>query len=260
VNLRAIIAGSGVVAPGLPGFAASRRVLSGRAAYAPAPIPKYRTARLPANERRRLTETARLAFQACEECVAQWAEPAELVSVFGSYSSDVGNLDKICRVLARDPLHVSPTVFHNSVNNAPAGYWTIGLGSSEASTTIAAGTGTFAATLLEGLGWVNAGRAVLMACYDMASPRLIAAARPVMQSFAAALLLAPDGPGRPLTVDEADAPPSVCADAALENLRRDNPSAQALPLLQALARDDSSEVILMAGRHRRLALHIAAAS
>jgi hypothetical protein len=46
---------------------------------------------------------------------------------------------------------VSPTLFHNSVHNTPAGYFSIATGIQTASVSLSAGDNTFSAGLIEAL-------------------------------------------------------------------------------------------------------------
>src|SRR5207249_3493148 len=88
-----------------------------------------------------------------------------LPHVFASAYGDLAVNDYLCATLARAPLEVSPTRFHNSVHNAPAGYWAIATGCTRASTAISAGDASFGAGLLE---------AALLACSE-SGPTLLAA-------------------------------------------------------------------------------------
>lgn len=226
------------VAPGLTDWSAAAAVLTGAVPYQTAPIAKYKTTLLPSNETRRMTETTRLAFAVLEGCLADISH-RDLPSVFASYSSDVVNLDALCTQLARDPAMISPTKFHNSVANAPAGYWSIATGSRAPSTAIAAGSATFVVGLLEAAMIANAERTdVVYACYDIASPATLATHRPIANAFASGWLLSPtitsDSIGK-VTFNTDGGSESTLTPGPLEDLRRSNPSARALPLLRAVA-------------------------
>lgn len=65
-------------------------------------------------------------------------DPASLLSVFASCRGDQTISDYMCRTLAEDPFALSPTRFHNSVHNAPAGYWGIASGAIGTSSAISA--------------------------------------------------------------------------------------------------------------------------
>jgi hypothetical protein len=51
--------------------------------------------------------------------------------------------------------------------------------------------------------------------------------------------------------------PTKMADAALEGLRRGNPAARSLPLLQALARGDRAELVMEYVSGSRVAISVA---
>src|SRR5699024_6008085 len=99
----------------------------------------------------------------------------------------------ICEELAHDNPALSPTKFHNSVHNAPAGYWAIAANSKQASTALGAHDSGFAA------GWIEAaliaedsGEPVLLVVYDRPFPAPLDAKRHLGAPFACALLLDAD--------------------------------------------------------------------
>jgi hypothetical protein len=72
-----------------------------------------------------------------------------------------------------------PTRFHNSVHNAPAGYWGIATGCTAASTSLCAYDATFAAALLETATQVQAsGQAAVLVAFDTAYPQPLYASVP----------------------------------------------------------------------------------
>ncbi len=251
----------------LPGWAAARRVLRGEGAAAPAPLPAGTL--LPAAERRRAPVTVGLALAVAEgACRAAGADPAGLPSVFASSGGDLEITDYLCRVLAESPGHLSPTRFHHSVHNAPAGYWTIATDCHAASTALAAGDDSFAAGLLEAaLQAAGEARTVLFVAYDVPARGPLAEVTRSADRFAAALVLAPataDGP-RPagsrrlrlrLGARPAAAPPTADAWAALA---AGTPAAAGLPLLALLAADGAGELSFAVGRETGLQVQVAAA-
>ena len=92
---------------------------------------------------------------------------------------------------------VSPTRFHNSVHNAPAGYWSIATGARGPSTSLCAHESSFAAGLLEAAIQAHAeATRVLLIAYDLPHPFPLSAVAPVSAPFGVALLLAPARLGR----------------------------------------------------------------
>ncbi|MBN3793105.1 beta-ketoacyl synthase chain length factor, partial [Burkholderia sp. Ac-20353] len=142
----------------------------------------------------------------------------------------------------------SPTRFHNSVHNAPAGYWSIATRAMATSNVLCAHDGSFAAGLLESLCQVAVDRVpCLLIAYDTDYPEPLRAMRPIIDAFGVALVLAPD-PGAAalarIDVQLTDAPATTLASPELEALRTGNPAARALPLLDALAARRSTSVVL----------------
>jgi hypothetical protein len=185
------VRGIGAWASGMPGWEALRAVARGEAtpaADAPRrPAPEL----LPPNERRRAPDSVLLALEAAQSaCRAAGADPATLSSIFASTHGDLGITDALCSTLARDPTEVSPIRFHNSVHNAAAGYWTIGVGCRAPSTAISAYRATFAQGLLEAALQLQAGEpAVLLVAYDSASEGPLAAVSKSSGLFGLALVL-----------------------------------------------------------------------
>lgn len=243
--------GVGLAAPGLPDWAAAQPVLRMQAPYVSAPLPDYAPQLLPANERRRANPIVRLAFRVAEQALDASGFPAqELAAVFASSGGDTGVVNRICAALAREPRIVSPTDFHNSVHNAPAGYWAIATASRQPSSSLAAFDASFIAGLREAAALVLAeGWPVLLAAYDMAHPPPMDERRPIIAPAAVALMLSPqaDGALARLALAAADAPETTLTEPALEALRQGNPAARALPLLQVLAQGRGGSVVLPGG-------------
>jgi len=151
-------------------------------------------------ERRRAPQTVKYSVEAASQAVQASGRKASLLaSVFASGMGDVGITDQMCRALNREPKVISPTIFHNSVHNAPAGYWSIGAGAHAASSSISAFVDTFAVTLLE--AWSQAAfgrRPVLCVVADMAIQPPMRAICPIPAAAAIALVVSPgELPERP---------------------------------------------------------------
>lgn len=240
----------GCAAPGMEGWEAARACLAGEAAYRPEPLGKLAPAWPPANERRRLSATMRLALCVGEEALdASGCDRRIPATVFASAAGDGDIIHAICEELARPEPAVSPTRFHNSVHNAPAGYWAIAAGSQSASTAIGAQKASFAA------GWIEAallaaetGAPVLLVAYDRPLPAPLHDKHSLAADFACALLLDGEPEGDVLArvgfrLGE-DAAETRLAAPVLESLRRGNPAARSLPLLALLARRAGGRVEL----------------
>jgi hypothetical protein len=239
-----------LIAPGLSGWRESLPVLRGDRPYAPEPLLPFAPELLPRNERRRVTPVIKLAIQAAEQLVVARA-PAlqELRSVFASSGGDGEIINNICLALASPERTVSPTQFHNSVHNGPAGYWTIATECRMPSVSLSAYDGSFAAGLLEAatLAVVEGGQ-VLLVAYDYPPPAPASEVRCFRAPFATAMLLNAERFDRSLarlTIETMDGwREDQVEDERLECLRTGNPAARALPLLRAIARQTSGRVVL----------------
>jgi hypothetical protein len=241
-GLQAAIERIALLGPGLAGWEAARAVLAGAAPYARAPTVIPPPELLPANERRRSGQAVRIAL-------AVGGRPqAPIATVFASSTADGDNCHAICEQLAGEDRLISPTRFHNSVHNAPAGYWSIATRDMSPSTSLCAYDGSFAAGLLEACALVCSSAApVLLVAYDATYPEPLRAKRPVPDAFGLALTLAPvagaTGLAR-IALQATGKPPAPMRDAALEALRLSIPTARSLPLLALLARAARGATIL----------------
>lgn len=247
---RVYLQGIGLCGPGLDGWGKSRAILAGEAGYAPAPASIPPSGLLPANERRRTVRTVKLVLAVGAEAFEHArAAPGAAAMVFASSGGDGDTLDGILKGLSLPEREVSPTRFHNSVHNAPAGYWSIATSSREPSSSLCAHDGSFAAGLIDATAQaVVDDRMVGLVAYDLPYPEPLHGARPIGAVFATALVLAP----RPseLTLAELDIAiepgrgRATRLAAPLEALRAGTPAARSLPLLAALARGAAETVIL----------------
>ncbi|MEO8715994.1 MAG: beta-ketoacyl synthase chain length factor [Acetobacteraceae bacterium] len=242
--MRACIEGVSIWGPGLEGWAASRPILSGEQPYVARESPPPPAAVLSAIERRRAGVVTRLALAVAREAVAMSALPAAgLRSVFGSASGDGIVIHAILEALANgDP--VSPTQFHNSVHNSPAGYWSIGTSSAQPVSCLGCHDDTFAAALLKAMAEVRVERVPVLLCvYDVPLPTPLDAKYKIAAPFGVGLVLSPvdGGTDAPLVSVEYEASPPLSGpeaprESGLRTLSRTVPAARALRLLESLAR------------------------
>ena len=236
------VEGVGIAGPGLEGWTATRAVLTGTAAYRPVPFVPPPVALLPPAERRRAGTAVRLAIAAGSEALGHAGrDPATMAMVFSSSGGDGDTVHEILCVLATEAREVSPTRFHNSVHNAPAGYWAVATGSREPSTSLCAFDASFSAGLLDAAAQATVDdRPVTLVAYDLPHPEPLHGVRPIQGQFALALVFTPGSTPRTLArltigVDRAGMAATPMADAKLERLRIGNPAARGLPLLAAIA-------------------------
>ena len=125
---------------------------------------------IPARERRRAGLLINLAVQVAHEaCENAGVAKNTLPSVFASALSDTAVTDYMCRKLAQPEKMLSPTKFHNSVHNAPSGYWTISSENRAPSSYVAGFEHTVGSGLMEAISQSQAaGSPVLLVCYDIA--------------------------------------------------------------------------------------------
>lgn len=239
----------GLAGPGLASWREGAPLLADESRYRAGEIPRCSSELLPANERRRVSATVRLALKVAEEAMSNSTLSMEEVSsVFATCDGDTEIIDKICVALAQPERPVSPTQFHNSVHNAAAGYWAIAARSPMPSTTVSAYHASFVAGLMEACAQLEVeARPVLLVAYDHPAPAPLAACVGVYPPFAVAMLLNPDATPRSMrlridTVTRQPARGMQCE--ALEKLRVGNPAASSLPLLSALASGRASHVVL----------------
>lgn len=257
------IDGIGFWSPGIPDWAALTHVIeSGVAAQSDAnarPSPNA----LPPTERRRAPEPVLLACEAAgQACAMAGRDASALACVFTSTHGDLAITDAMCATLAADPRELSPTRFHNSVHNAPSGYWTVAAHCHAAATAISAAQASFAAGLLEAAIEVHADNdAVLLSAYDIAARGPLAEVAPSTQAFAIAFVLSAERSERSLarlsiqTVQQRASSTSE-TPSLLAPLEGNPMAAQVMPLLIALGRREASSVTITSGAETSLRIEV----
>ena len=248
-TIRVFPRGVSVFGPGLAGWAASVPVLAGLRDWSDTETPPPPPLILPPNERRRAGLPVRLAMAVAEEAVRMSGlPPAAPRGVFASSNGDGVVLDALLRAMTTPGGQVSPTQFHNSVHNAVAANWTIGVGSNRPATSIGLHDDTFAAGLLKAAAETAREREPVLFCaYDAPLPPILAVKRPTDFSFALALVLTPtDAPGEAgpalaaLSLRFVPHPPEPDlwrpVTPGLRERASGNAAARGLRLLEALAR------------------------
>ncbi|MEP6823193.1 MAG: beta-ketoacyl synthase chain length factor [Ramlibacter sp.] len=251
--LAAYVDGVGLLGPGFDSWEQACPILAGKtsavAVRTRLPVPET----LPPAERRRAGMAVKAALAAGLQAIRNADVSAQdLATVFTSSGGDGVNCHEICAALATADRMISPTRFHNSVHNAPAGYWSISSGAMATSSVLCAYDGSFTAGLLEALAQVASGqRPVLLVAYDTDYPHPLHAVRPIPDTMGVGLLLSPQAGSRSIgriAVDSGAAfterPGQAMADPVLEGLRASIPAARCLPLLRvlALARPESVDL------------------
>ncbi|MFK5913386.1 MAG: beta-ketoacyl synthase chain length factor [Woeseiaceae bacterium] len=236
-----------VAAANLIGLEQALPVLKGKTLWQTSELPKLVPQLLPANERRRTTSYIKLAFHVANE--ASLAEQA-LPTVFASSNGDFYITNHICNSLTTEPKHISPTQFHNSVHNAPSGYWAIAAKSQMASTSISTGNSTFSSGLLETVTQVlSQQQDVLYIAYDYPAIAPLDKVSDVTEAFATAFVLSLKQTNNSygnITLDicHDHVDKSDCINTSLNPLQDSNPIAESLPLLEALCLKNSTTLYL----------------
>ncbi len=261
-QLTVSLEGIGLLGPGFTNWLTGQAILAGQSGYVPQATVLPPSTALPPAERRRAGKAVKLALAIGQEAiVAAGLDPSTLPTVFSSSGGDGYNCHAICETLASVDRRISPTRFHNSVHNAPAGYWGIATGAMLPASVLCGFDASFGTGLLETVTSVvvDNTRSVLIA-YDTDYPEPLRSPRPIFDAFGVALVLAPPGGKGSLveiTVSLVTEPPSRLNDENLESLRQSIPAARSLPLLQAIALGKSARVVLDYLDTLRLAVEIA---
>ncbi len=218
---------------------------------------------LPGAERRRASATVRLAVDIAQGALQQSGMKAkDLATVFASSNGDTNTIHHICDALATAERCVSPTRFHNSVHNAPVGYWSIASGSMQPSSSLCAMSNTFAAGLVEAATQSLAEEvAVLLAVFDTPFPEPLYQLTPGRQPFGVSMVLDADPRGSlaAMTIDigpDTQLVTTKMNDPLLENLRRDSSASRSLPLLAALAQPMAQQVVLRYAEDLRIKVSV----
>lgn len=240
--MKVFVEGVGILGPGLCGWQASRAILAGTAAYVDAALVIPPNDLLPPAERRRTGLAVKIALAVgCEAVAHAQCNASELPAVFASSAGEGENMQAIFETLAADGREISPTRFHNSVHNAPSGYWSIATRSMAPSISLACYDASFVAGLIEAGAQAFTGEnAVVLMSYDAPYTQPLQAVRPISAGFGIALVLTGNKTNRSLAELEISIVRRNCAstpiaNAQLESMRLGIPAARGLPLLAALA-------------------------
>ena len=124
---------------------------------------------IPAKERRRSGLIINLAVEVAHQaCAHAKIDPSTTPSVFTSAIGDTQVTDYMCHKLTQVEKMLSPTKFHNSVHNAPSGYWSISADNRAPSTFVSSFLESFGASLLEAASQADTYQhPILLVSYDI---------------------------------------------------------------------------------------------
>lgn len=255
--LVAYVHGLGFWSSRMPDWAHACAVFRGQKQPLDTEAPRPAPDALSPAERRRAPDTVALALHVAAQAVqASGANARRLPSVFASAYGDLGTTDYLCDTLSRDPTSLSPTRFINSVHNAASGAWGVATGCTLPSVAIAAHGHTFALGLLEALSQCMATQApVLLVAYDVQTVGTLAQLASSEGRMALSLVLGPAPQAESAWQLTLDATPCATQARALpEAGLAQNALADALPCLDALARADTEQPLVLAlPLHARMA-------
>lgn len=185
---------AGVLAPGIDVLADVFALRRGEAAregsVAALPAPEA----LPANERRRASQVVRLTLACAERALTTCPFPVDQLRMV--FASDEGT-GEVCQQMLETlatTRQVSPLLFHNSVHNAPSGYFSIAHRNRQSATSVSLGTQSFAAGLLCAAGEAcTSGQPVLLLAYDPEMTDPLSTLLPVTRATASAWIIAARG-------------------------------------------------------------------
>ncbi|MHB8551548.1 MAG: beta-ketoacyl synthase chain length factor [Acidiferrobacterales bacterium] len=255
--------GINATGPGFGNWDALRSHFATGAALNPDFMPSPPGHILSGAERRRASITVKLAVDVAQGALRQSGMNAEdLAIVFASSNGDTNTIHHICDALATPERIVSPMRFHNSVHNAPGGYWSIASGSMQPSSSLCASNNTFAAGLVEAATQCLVEEVpVLLAVFDTPFPEPLYPLTPGHLPFGVAMVLDAN-PRASLAVMTIAVDTDVrlektqMDDPLLEALRCDSSASRSLPLLAALAVPAAQQVVLGYAEDLRLRVRV----
>ncbi|MCF6353817.1 MAG: beta-ketoacyl synthase chain length factor [Candidatus Polarisedimenticolaceae bacterium] len=238
----------GLIGPGLASWQQAAAILADDGEYQTCELPTLKPGMLKPNERRRTTLTIKLALQAVQDALASNRYP-DLSTVFASSDGDMDIVDRICQALCLPDRPVSPTFFHNSVHNAPAGYCSIATGFHAPSTSLSGLNGSFAVGLLDAAVQATVEQQpVMLVSYDTPWPGALNRFRAQRSPFGVALVLSPQESAQSVVeltlLPGTGGDESKMVDSGLEQLRVHTPAASSLPLLEAIAQNSTARLVL----------------
>ncbi len=247
-ELKCKVAGVGAWGSYFENWLALRALLDG----APLPEDKLKGPKpgiIPANERRRAPLPVRLAVESSWQATQDAdVEPNTLTCVFVSGLGDTDLTDYMCKTLASEHKELSPTKFHNSVHNAPAGYWTISTGTMSAANSVAGYQESVSLTLLEAMIQCETEqKPMLLTFYDAPVAEILQPVLPNQETFAFSLVVFPESAemnGTLLTAkveqrEQTNWPVLNSSCDYLGKLYAENPAAKVLCLAESLSLPES---------------------
>lgn len=244
-DLYCTIVALGAWGPGFEDWAELQGAIIGSASKKAAPVcAKPTPAIMPANERRRAPLPVSLAVETSWQAVESAGIAADnLACVFASGLGDTQLTDYLCSTLASEHKALSPTKFHNSVHNAPAGYWTIATQSMRAANSLCGFEHSASLALLEAMVQCQQEQTpVLLTCYDVPVAEKLGEMLKNTMPFSFSMIITPHAANATGVNMSARITSEACVWPELESnnanliaLYQNNPAARILSLAQRLS-------------------------
>jgi hypothetical protein len=204
---------------------------------------------IPGRERRRAPALVKLAVEVAHQaCDMSGTQKTDVASVFCSAMGDSEIATYICQTLASPAKVLSPTKFHNSVHNAPAGYWSISAQNRAPSSSVAGSRNSFPVALLEAsVLAATESRPVLLVAADIQVRGPYEGVYPIENPFGAGLLIqnqTDDTRRWSFTLEHHVGNKNWPAlkNPFLQELSETNPAARCIALIEAMGLQESAEI------------------
>ncbi|MCP4409483.1 MAG: beta-ketoacyl synthase chain length factor [Gammaproteobacteria bacterium] len=189
---------------------------------------------LPPMVRRRTSNATRVAISAADRACTAAGTHRKLPAIFVSCAGEMQVTNKLCRAISQQNYPLSPTLFHNSVHNTAASYWSMATGSTAAMQAMGALSDGFALGLLE--AWCQlqtVTERVLLVVYDEDMPVKLLPDYG-WKNCAFALVLDRDAAANRPRLHQPFKRTAPDPALSTENFPGDNPAMAAAPLFQAV--------------------------
>lgn len=190
MTLRFNLYAVGVLAPGISSLAQLHALSRGGPAPAHTALELPSPQALPANERRRASQVVRLCLACAEQALQSSPFPVDTLRMVFASDEGTGEVSQQLLETLATTREVSPLLFHNSVHNAPSGYFSIGYRNRQSATSVSLGRQSFASGLLCAASEARvSGQPVLLLAYDPAMTEPMSSLLPVLAPTASAWII-----------------------------------------------------------------------
>ncbi|OGT30365.1 MAG: hypothetical protein A3E87_01385 [Gammaproteobacteria bacterium RIFCSPHIGHO2_12_FULL_35_23] len=249
-NLSCYLYAIEICTPGLLNWQQAQPILANSLPYklTSDPIPEAKI--LSVKEKRRASATVNLSLHIATQLQQTMQIEANLLKpIFASSDGDSDIFNYLSTELAQPEPAISPTLFHQSLHNSAAGYWSIATRSHTPSLSISAGDYTFSNGLLTAMSEVVLTQIpTLYVAYNLISCAPLDKINPMLTWFGMGLGFSTKK--MPQTLAKitlklvAAKSETSLVNTSLEPLRKGNPIACSLPLLEQIAKRGLTDIYL----------------